>query len=281
MMRTRLLSVLWIALSLSGCATAHLQEVRDFAGESTKLSAYSEMSIRFRDTYQREQPYLTPAADRLAKENDAARRAAYGDIVKIERAVADYLQTLGALAGERQFDLSGQIDGFGSAIKAMPMAGIEQRHVTAYTGLARLAAGAITSKYQARSLQAMVRAGDPDLQTMLDAMILLVRYYDKTSSNEKKTILGLLEVEIAFADKPGDRLQATLAKVHQQSKASEFQAIGRRFGLAEKGLSAVAAGHRTLLENLDRIDQAQVRQQIGQFARDLREIRENLSAKPT
>ncbi len=269
-----------IALLLSGCAV-NLQEVRYFADESAKLSASSEMSTRFRDTYQREKPYLTPAADSLAKANDAGRQAAYDDIVKVQNSVALYMHTLGVLAGEDQFDLSAEVDAMGSAIKTIPMAGIEQRHVTAYNALARLMARAVTSKYQAQALKTMVRDGDQDLQTMLDAMVRLLGYFDKTNSNEKKTVLGLLEVEIAFADQPADRLQMTLAKVHQQSKIAEFQMIGRRFALAEKRLHTVAAGHRTLLENLDRTDNPQFRKLIGQFVRDLREIRENLISKPS
>ena len=68
-----------IALLLPGCAV-NLQEVRDFAAESAKLSAASDMSTRFRATYQREKPYHTPAADPLAKANDARRQRAYDDI---------------------------------------------------------------------------------------------------------------------------------------------------------------------------------------------------------
>ena len=127
----------------------------------------------------------------------------------------------------------------------------------------------------------MVRASDQSLQTMLDAMIGLVDYFEKTNSNEKKTILGLLEVEIPFADQPADRLQTTLRKVHLRSKISGFELIGRRLSLAKKGLHTVAAGHRTLLENLDQADNPQFRKLVGQFVSDLRQTHQNLIDKPS
>jgi hypothetical protein len=45
----------------------------------------------------------------------------------------------------------------------------------------------------------MVRDGDADLQTLLDAMITLTRLYDKTNENEKKTVLGIFDVEVPYA----------------------------------------------------------------------------------
>ncbi|MDO8436582.1 MAG: hypothetical protein Q7S69_00240 [Nitrosomonadaceae bacterium] len=71
----RIVRVLFLTLALAGCA--NLKEVRDYAGEVTKLSAYTELTTRFRNTYEREQPYLSGEADRLAQENDKKRKAAY------------------------------------------------------------------------------------------------------------------------------------------------------------------------------------------------------------
>ncbi len=281
-MRIKLLSMILVVLALQGCTSnVSLQEVRDFADESARLSAYSELSNRFRDTYKREKPYLSPGAEQLAKENDAKRQAAYPDIVKIQRSVVLYMQTLGALAGEDQFDVLDQDKALGDGIKTLPMAGIEQRHVQAYSGLARLLTRAATLRYQGQAVQSMVRDGDRDLQTMIEAMVNLVRYYDKTNANEKKTVLGVLEVEIPFTDKSRERLLTVLARVHQQQKINEYQLIDRRFTLAEKGLTIVATGHRKMLENLDQMDNAEVRKVLRGFWRDLRDIHEHIKSDPT
>ena len=81
-MRQRLaLRLLFLAsLLLAGCATTgpvSLQEVREFADASARLGGYAELARRYRDTYEREQPYLSPPADKLARDNDAKRRAVY------------------------------------------------------------------------------------------------------------------------------------------------------------------------------------------------------------
>jgi hypothetical protein len=48
------------------------------------------------------------------------------------------MQTLGKLAGDGQYDLEDGIKNLGTGIKAWPDSGLEDRHVNAFAGLARL-----------------------------------------------------------------------------------------------------------------------------------------------
>lgn len=89
------LAALLLSVSmLAGCATSNgvsLVEVRQFADASARLGGYGELSRRYRDTYEREQPYLSPAADRIAKDNDVRRRAVYNDFLSIQKSVVLYM----------------------------------------------------------------------------------------------------------------------------------------------------------------------------------------------
>ncbi|MGZ3181320.1 MAG: hypothetical protein ACXU8N_02675 [Telluria sp.] len=275
---SRLLAAFVFALLCAGCAAppVSLQEVRDFADASTKLAGYAEMSTRFRDTYQREAPYLSPAADKLAREDDAKRRAAYEDFLSAQKAVVLYMQTLSLLAGDTRYDLSGQIDNLGLAIRASADTGLERRHVVAWTGLTRLLTRAIASGYQNRSVETMVRDGDADLQTLLDGMATLLRYYMKTHENEKKTVLGIFDLEIPLAQRPQDRMLVTLARVHYVNKATEYKLVDKRYELALQGLEKVSLGHRLLRENLEHWSRDELRVAIQNVVRDLRAIRAGL-----
>jgi hypothetical protein len=274
-MRTiKIVLALSLALFLVSCA--NLKGVRDFASESAKLSAYTELTTRFRDTYQREQPYLSGEADRLAQENDKRRRAAYEDLLKIHQRTSLYMQTLAKLAGENAFDLSKQIDSLGAGIKAYPDLGIDEKHVNAVTNISRVITKWITTTYQERAVRNMVREGDPLLQTLLDGMMGLVRYYRKTNENEKNTVLGFFEVEIPFADTPKDKLLATLARAHMQSKTWEYKNAQRKYDEAEKGIRSIAIGHRKLFENIDNLSIDEVESMISTFAKDIKTIRNNL-----
>jgi hypothetical protein len=276
-----LLALLAVSLLLGGCATngnVSLAEVREFADASAKLGAYAELSNRYRDTYQREQPYLTPAADKLARENDARRRAIHDDFIGVQKAVVLYMQTLSMLAGDGRYDLTPQLDDLGGGLKSMADGQLEKRHVTAYTGLTRLLTRAVASGYQNRSVETMVRDGDADLQTLIDAMITLTRLYEKTNDNEKKTVLGMFDVEIPFASRPQDRMLATLAKVHYANKASEYKLIDKRFSLAKQGLTKVSLGHQKLREHLHDLSGKETRHLVGDYARDLKLIRDGLAS---
>lgn len=267
------------SLMLGGCATNNvsLQEVREFADASAKLGGYSELSTRYRDTYLREQPYLTPAADKLAKDNDAKRRVVYDDFISVQKAVVLYMQTLSMLAGETRYDLTAQIDDLGAGLKATADTGLERKHIAAYTGLTRLLTRVVASGYQGRSVETMVRDGDADLQTLIDGMITLTRLYAKTNDNEKKTVLGIFDIEIPFASRPQDRMLVTLAKVHYMSKSQEYRLIDKRFDLALQGLKKVSDGHEKLRLNLNNLSSTEVRHMLASFGRDLRMIREGLA----
>jgi hypothetical protein len=272
-----------LPLLLGGCATTgqvSLAEVRQFADASARLGGYAELSRRYRDTYEREQPYLSPAADRIAKENDARRKVVYDDFISIQKSLVLYMQTLSVLAGDARYDLSPQLDDLGNGLKANAESGLQQRHIAAYTGLTRLLTRAIASGYQNRSVETMVRDGNADVQVLLDAMIALTRLYAKTNENEKKTILGIFDVEIPFSTKNSDRMLVTLAKVHYLSKSTEYRLVDKRYDLALQGLTKVALGHQKMRENLNNLSDAEVRKVLGGYGRDLALLRDALSDTP-
>lgn len=244
------IAALGLAIVLGGCAThgaPPLQEVRAFGAKSARLGTFSELTVRYRDTYQREQPYLSQQADQYEQETDARRHAAHDDFINIQKNVVLYLQTLGKLAGEPQYDLSEQIKRLGAGIKAWPDSGLDASHAKAYTKLAYLMAGAVTGTYQDAAVQAMLRDGEAPLQSLIGAMSTLLRYYEQTHSNEKKIVLGLIEIEIALLDSTSEHLLSALAKAHYQDKAAEYALTGRRFTAAAKDLEALAREHRSLL----------------------------------
>lgn len=274
-------ALLCLSLLLCGCATngrmVSMEEVRDFANASAKLGGYTELSQRYRDTYEREQPYLSPTADGLARDNDAKRRAVYEEFVSIQKAVVLYMQTLSLLAGDSTYDLSASVDDLGLGLQANAEAGVEQKHIAAYTGLTRLLTRVIASGYQNRSVETMVRDGDADVQTLLEAMISITRLYYKTNENEKKTVLGIFDVELPFSNRNTDRMLVTLAKVHYMNKSEEYKLIDKRYDIALQGLTKVALGHQKLRENLNNLSREEVRSMIANYGRDLRKIRANLN----
>ena len=271
-----------VGLLVAGCAsTGHvsLGEVREFADASARLGGYAELSRRYRDTYERELPYLSPQAERVARDTDARRRAVFDDFVAIQKTLVLYMQTLSLLAGDGRYELSGRVDDLGSGLKAMTDSGLKQRHVAAYTGMTRLLTRVIASRYQNRSVDTMVRDGNADVQTLIDAMIVLTRIYEKAHENEQKTVLGLFNAEIPMANRNADRMLVTLAKVHLQNKTAEYRLIDRRYKLAQQGLTKVALGHQKVRENMDKLSSEETRRMLAGYVHDLNLIRDALSGE--
>ncbi|GGB99176.1 hypothetical protein GCM10011352_26690 [Marinobacterium zhoushanense] len=267
---------LLLTLTLTGCA--NLKEVREYAGESAKFSAYTELTERFRDTYYREQPYLTGEAERLAQVNDIKRKAAYDDLLTIHQRVALYMQTLARLSGEDTFDLSGNLDSLAGGIKEHPDLGIDKQQVDAIADLANVVTRWATASQQQRAVREMIKAGDAPLQTTLQGMKRLVRYYRASHENEKRTVLGFFEVELPYVEDPEHRLLATLARAHLQAKEAEYQAVQPQYEAAAQGIERIAEGHRKLLENIDDLTSQAVRDSIKRFAKDIKAIRKDIQS---
>jgi hypothetical protein len=108
-------------------------------------------------------------------------------------------------------------------------------------------------------------------------MIALTRLYAKTNENEKKTILGIFDVEIPFSTRNSDRMLVTLAKVHYLNKSTEYKLIDKRYELALQGLTKVALGHQKMRENLHKLSGEEMRKLLGNYARELVTLRDALS----
>ncbi|WP_343731495.1 hypothetical protein [Duganella sp.] len=249
---SRLFFILGLLAILSGCAssTPRMAEVRAFAAEAPKLGAYHELTERYRNTYQREQPFLSPEADAREQQLNARRQQACDDFVKLQYGLQAYMHTLGKLAGDNQYDLEDQVKNVSGGIKAWPDSGLDDRHVNAFAGLTRLISRGLTRQLQENAVNDILRDGQQPVQEVLDAMRTLLRLYDKTSDNEQKTVIGMLESEIPFLDPKRDRLLLALARSQQQQKQAEFRLIGLRYTLARKNLDAIEQQHRALVAQI-------------------------------
>lgn len=239
---------LTLCLSLIACSTPSpsTQQIQALADDAKVLQAFGELALRHRDSYDRLRPYLTPQQDASEQALDKQRRAMHADVALIQLSLAQYLQGLGQLARQDRLALTTEINSAGVAIRAWPDTGLNDRAVIAYTILLRTLARMQGLSRQQLTLGQAMRDGDAALQTLVSALTTLLRLYDKAGDNERDIVLGLLEIDIAFADTPPQRLLAVLGKTLQQSKSDEYRLYGLRHTLALRQLTALAKEHARL-----------------------------------
>lgn len=273
----RSLAVFILAVALTGCA--NLDEVRQFAGESAKLGAYTELTTNFRETFAREEPYLSGPALETAKQNDQQRAAAYADLLAVHETVSLYMLTLARLAGSESFDLSARFDALKSEVKAHPELGFDAGHAGAVAGIGKTIARWMSERAQAEAVQDMIRAGNAPLQQSLDGMSRLLRAYRKTHGNERQTVLGLYDSEFALAQvQPKDRLLMALARKDYLAKRAEFAAKDTKFDAAEAAIREVAAGHAHLYENVDALGTPRLKEELAVLTQRIRTLTETIRA---
>ena len=251
MKRLPAIALFLLSLLLGGCATSGSggpasAQVLALADDAKALQAFGELALRHRDSYDRLRPYLSAQQDASEQALDQQRRAMHADVALIQQGLAQYLQALGQLARQDRLAYTSEINSAGAALRAWPGTGIADREVTAYTILLRQLARMQGEQAQRQTLGQALRDGDAALQTLVSALATLLRLYDKAGDNERDIVLGLLEMDIAFADTPSQRLLAVLAKTVQQSKTDEYRLYGLRHTLAQRQLAALASEHARL-----------------------------------
>ena len=237
-----------VCLLLCGCASpgTELAQVRALAAGGDALSAFGELSQRHVDSYQRVRPYLSPAQDARERLLDIQRRAAQADVERLAQAVRLYLQALARLANADAYDIAPELGSAGAALRAWPGSGIDDRHVSAYSLLLQQLSRLGGAAGQQARLAQVLHEGDAPLQALLAALDHLLMLYDKSGDNERDMVLGLLEMDIAYADTPPQRLLRVLAKSLQHSKSEEYRLAGLRHTLARRQLAALGREHARL-----------------------------------
>lgn len=265
---------IFVVFYLVGCS--NLQPVREFANASAELSGYTQLTNRFNTTYERERLYISGPVDVSAQANDKKRKEVYDDLLKIHGTATLYMQTLARLAGEDTYDLSGEINGIAGGIKAHPEFGISKTQVDAVANISNLISRWVTAGIQEKAVKEMVREGDASFQHLLDGMRNLVRLYAKTNENEKRTVLGFFEIELIYADTPKDKLLATLARIHEDSKRREYEQAQSFFLSAEQGIQKVSEGHTELLKHLDDLSGDDLKASLKALTKDIKSATKNV-----
>ncbi|MCX7146236.1 MAG: hypothetical protein NT042_08555 [Sulfuritalea sp.] len=272
----------WIVLACLGVslgACVHLQEVRDFASESAKLSGYTGVIDHTLGGYARSEPYLIDDVRATEKKADQARQASRESLLSLHNVAAVYMTTLAKLAGEDAFSVDTGIDKVAKSIKAAPEFKIEQPTVDAYAKLVQIVAKWVSEAAQEKAVKAMVQDGKDNFDKVLTGMADIVRILGKIHENEQRSVLDGLDSMISTTPAtPGNYLTLALARDQLNQKRIEYNKANALYVEAAKGIKAIQEGHRTLAENLDRLDAKDVTDRLKKLRDDIKNVRAALAS---
>ena len=256
---------------LAGCA--NLKEVREFAFDASRLSAYPDLTHRWAQTYEREKVYLFDKDLALAKSEDQARREAAKDLLKIHKTVALYFAILGKLAGDDTFSLDGNIDDLAKQIKESKLTGIEVNHVEAYANIAEIVSSSILSGYRQHEIAKYLERGNAPMQTMLAGMRQVIKVYVGTLRNEKGR-MGFLN--LVDQGTPQNKIVAALANAEYARLAAEAETAQRRLTTLDKAIDKIAGGHQTLYDARNDFGRSEVKSLLQSLNKDIKSLRNEL-----
>lgn len=269
-----------LCLFLVGCAS--LQDVQNYASESAKLSSYKDLTDRFRDTYERESPFVGPGTDcdsKRAQEQDALRKSAYPDLIKMHDRMALYMATLAILAGDNTFDITQPITDLSDSIKKHPGFGIGTDQIDAYTSLANIVASVITQRHQQKAIRETVTSADPYVQNLLEGMRIMLDVYEIHNSKERGCVVDFLKQESTIAMRSQTtRLIGVMGKNLAMEKAAEYDNNEQAIMMALAGIEAMASGHANLKKNVNSLSSKELSESLKRLSNQIREARKAIDA---
>jgi hypothetical protein len=273
-MRTLLALLLGLTL-LAGCA--NLGEVREFAGESARLAGYTRITERYLASHERERAFLLGPARQAEAALHERRQAARESLLAVHRVAFRYMATLAQLAGEDSFRLDAPIDRIGANLQAFPDLGLDAATVDATTSLAKSLSNLVLSAAQERAVRKLVTEEGPKAQKVFEGMENIACLFGKSLENEKKTVLAMLSDGAQIEEMSrGSPLLVALALDRAREKQAEYAAAEADYAAAMQGLQAIVRGHRDLMDNIDRLSAADLRQRLAKYRDEIRTVSESL-----
>lgn len=273
-MRTLLALLLGLTL-LAGCA--NLGEVREFAGESARLAGYTRVTERYLTSYERERPFLLGPARQTEAALHERRQAARESMLAVHRVAFRYMKTLAQLAGEDSFRLDTPIDRIGAKLQAFPDLGLDAATVDATTSLAKSLSNLVLSAAQESAVRKLVTEEGPKAQQVFEGMENIARLFGKSLENERKTVLAILADGAQIEEMSrGSPLLVALALDRAREKQIEYAAAEADYAAAMQGLQAIVRGHRDLMDNIDHLSAADLRQRLAKYRDEIRAMGESL-----
>lgn len=262
---------------LSGCA--NLQEVQDFTSESAKLSSYTVMVDYTINAYARTEPYLLPKIREREAAAEKMRKASRNDLISLQKAAASYMATLARLSGANAFSVDANIDKLSKSISNSPEFGVSDATVGAYSALLHKVSKWVLAKVQEDAVKQMINDGGDDFEKVVSGMGDVVRMMRKIHDNERKTVVGSLEMMIATTKVTSENyLVLALAQDRLSEKRDYYAKTDAIYEEAAKGIEHIKAGHHLMATNLTKLDSKEVREKLKQLRDDIKTVRDKLSA---
>lgn len=293
MFRSRMIAftmALVVVLMVGGCA--NLGAVRDFAASSTKLTDYKGVTDRYATSADRQLLDLPPGKrfDQTRKNLEELKQVSARDketLLRLHATTTGYMAALAGLAGDGAYSVSDELGKVSGAITASKELSINADHVKAYANIVAKLADWLMAAQQAKDVKKMVKENGADMDKLLEAMEFATMAYGVVLEQEAKSSRAVAEYrDIPWAaEMKGDvnltaerrEVLTALIRKSRVSEVAEQDAALKAQKAALRGLQEVRRGHRTMLDNVDRLTAKDVQALLKKAASDLKSIRSDIS----
>ncbi|MEW9898502.1 hypothetical protein ABWL39_07715 [Chitinivorax sp. PXF-14] len=274
---SRCLSWLLISALLAGCA--NLAELRQFSGETSRLTSYTVLIDETDHALRAAQPFLElPEARQAASQSLNALDAARPDLGRLHLVCSSYFAAMARLSGDDSFSVDRNIDQVADAIKAQPAWRVEDDTVDNARKLARILADVAGQAYQQRSIDRYLREAGPMADRLLAAMQLAAESLKGATLQSQQSVEAWFEgaqIQLSAPSTPAtSRILAKVLLDTQARKLVQHQARLAQFDAMIKALDEIRGANQRLISANTQLSAQELNDTLKRVRGDLKAVRE-------
>lgn len=289
-LRRSMLLVVPVTLVLAGCV--NLAAVREFASSSARMTDYKAVTDRYVTSADRQLADLPadPQFKVVRKRLETLRQITADDkatLLKLHTITTGYMSALAGLAGDDVYTLSPEIDKVSGSIVASEQLKIDDKHVQAFGNIAKRVTSWMLAAKQAKDIKQMLKGNGEDMDSLLEAMQIATDSYGIVLEQETASSLAIAEyrelqwqapLSADVSVTPGRReVIATLLRRSAVAEAAAQASAIKRQQAAVTGLAEVREAHRSLVDNVDRLNSKEIQALLRKASADLKAIRASVA----
>lgn len=148
---------------------------------------------------------------------------------------------------------------------------IEKNHVEAYSGISNILLKAFTNKYRKNKIKEYIKAGNEPFKILINFL-----NFNLSSNLTGKLNVQKQEIKDYYFDLIKDNTLSTFEKrkavEEYYQRSDKIDARQRALTTYSKELEKIAGGHQKLVDNIEKLNKDDIKEQLMQYASDIQDL---------
>lgn len=148
---------------------------------------------------------------------------------------------------------------------------IEKKHIEAYSSISNILLDAFTNRYRKNKIKGYLKTGNEPFKTLINFL-----EFNLSANLTGKLNVQKQEIKDYYFDLTKDNTLSTFEKrkaaEEYYQRSDKIEARQRALTTYSKELKKIAGGHQKLVDNIEKLNKDEIKEQLMQYASDIQDL---------